>query len=104
MVYKVVLQLYVTLLLFGQEDHPGQCEITKVKRTRKKACQRCHVCGIALEPGSPHYYYGNCMYHARHKWPSRSMDETLPDMKAADEEVGAAWNRGFTGLSTLVTL
>ena len=37
------------------------------------------------------------------------MDESLPDMKAADEEVGAAWNRlsrdsGFTGLTKLVTL
>ena len=37
------------------------------------------------------------------------MDEPLPDMKAADEEVGAAWNRlsrdsGFTGLTKLVTL
>ena len=90
-------------------DHPGQCEVTKVKQTGKKACRCCHVCGITLEPGSPHYYYGKCGYHARHKWPSRSMEESLPDMKAAGEEEGAAWNRlsrdsGFTGLTKLVTL
>ena len=37
------------------------------------------------------------------------MEESLPHMKAADEEVGAAWNKisrdsGFTGLSKLVIL
>ena len=97
------------LIILWTGDHPGQCEVTKVKRTGKKACRRCHICGITLEPGSPHYYYGNCRYRAKHKWPSKSMEESLPHMKAADEEVGAAWNKisrdsGFTGLSKLVIL
>ena len=97
------------LILLWTGDHPGQCEVTKVKRTGKKACRRCHVCGIPLEPGLPHYYYGNCRYHARHNWAIKSLDESIPLMKKADEEEGAAWNRvsrdsGFTGLSKLVTL
>ena len=97
------------LILLWTGDHPGQCEVTKVKRTGKKACRRCHICGIPLETGSPHYYYGNCRYHARYTWASRTMEESIPLMKKADEEEGAAWNRvsrdcGFTGLSKLVTL
>ena len=65
------------LILLWTGDHPGQCEVAKVKRTGKKAC---------------------------HKWTSKSMEESLPHMKAADEEVGAAWSRisrdsGFTGVS-----
>ena len=97
------------LILLWTGDHPGQCEVAKVKRTGKKACRRCHICGIPLEPGSPHYYYGNCRYHARHKLASKNMEESLPHMKAADEEVGAAWSRisrdsGFTGVSMLTIL
>ena len=97
------------LIFLWTGDHPGQCEVTKVKRTGKTACRRCHVCGIQLEPGSPHYYYGNCRYHARHKWASRTMSESIPLMKRSDEEEGAAWSRisrdsGFTGISKLVTL
>ena len=42
------------LILHWAGDHPGQCEVTKVKHTGKKTCCRCHVCGIPLEPGSPH--------------------------------------------------
>ena len=97
------------LIILWTGDHPGQCEVTKVKRTGKKACRRCQICGMQLETGSPHYYYGNCRYHARHKWPSRTMEESIPQMKIADEEIGAAWNRvsrdsGFTGLSQLSVL
>ena len=97
------------IIILWTGDHPGQCEVTKVKRTGKKACRRCHICGIPLEPGSPHYYYGNCRYHARYKWPSKTMEASIPLMKIADEEVGTAWNRasrdsGFTGLSKLAIL
>ena len=97
------------LILLWTGDHPGQCEVTKVKRTGKKACRHCHVCGIQLEPGSHHYYYGHCRYHGRHHWATRNMEESIPLMKKADEEEGAAWARvsrdsGFTGLSKLVTL
>ena len=80
-----------------------------MKQTGKRACRQCHICGIQLEPGSPHYYYENCRYHARHKWPSRTMKKSIPDMKIADGGVGATWIRvsresGFTGLSQLAIL
>lgn len=97
------------IIILWTRDHPGQCEVTKVKRTGKKACRRCHLCGIPLDPGSPHYYYGNCRYHARHKWPNKTMEESILLMKKEDEEVGAAWTRasresGFTALSQLALL
>ena len=41
------------LILLWAGDHPGQCEVTKVKRIGKKACRCCHVCGIPLEPAHP---------------------------------------------------
>lgn len=61
------------LILLWTGDHPGQCEIANVKRTGKKACRRCHVCGIPLDEGSPHYYYGSCRYHARYEWRERGI-------------------------------
>ena len=97
------------IIILWTGDHPGQCEVTKVKRTGKKACCHCHICGIPLEPRSPHYYYGKCRYHARHKWPSRNMEESILFMKVEDEEVGAAWTKAsrdsrFSGLSQLALL
>ncbi|XP_020896396.1 uncharacterized protein LOC110235289 [Exaiptasia diaphana] len=97
------------LIMLWTGDHPGQCEVAKFKRTGKKACRRCHICGKQAEEGSPHYYYGGCRYHARYKWPRRTMEESLHHMKEAEEETGAAWKRiskesGFTGLSKLTVL
>ena len=45
----------------------------------------------------------------RHKWATRSMEESIPLMEKASKEEGAAWARvsrdcGFTGISQLVTL
>ena len=69
-----------SLIILWTGDHPGQCEIAKVKRTGKHACRRCHICGITLGPGLPHYYYG-CRYHARFKWRNRNLQKSTPLME-----------------------
>ena len=97
------------LIILWTADHSGQSEVNEVKRTAKEACCRCLVCGIPLEVGLPHYFYGNCRYHARYKLPSKTIEESIPLIKASDEEVGVARCRAsrdsaFTGLCQLTVL
>lgn len=110
------------LILCWTGDHPAQCEVGKFLASGGvHACRRDKLQGLLIHykkkiitmaigtspPNTSQYYYG---YYARHPWPMRSLDDTITEMRAVDDDDRVSVRQkktsetGFTGLSILQCL
>ena len=104
----------IRCLLCWTGDHPAQCEVVKFLSSEGiHPCQRDEVEGTffgnaeismfylgAFSSISTQYYYGEYQYHQRFRWPSRSICNSIDDIKSVDERKKAS-DTGFIDVSII---